>query len=504
MIVRDGNAIPPRGSTELREGDELHILVRSELRDEVEELTERWAEGPDRRARPAAAAAAAAPPRSSRCGPAREATTRSRRARSTAIPVVAVLRSRRDAPAPTGRPRRRPLRGDSARAWSRSAAAGRWPAGASGAPQRGGRRPGRAGLVAGGDRRPDRARRLIGRHSSARALRRRRRRRSRRRRRRGRRRRRRPSRRRRARRRRRRPSRRSSASMPPSTSIRASPTSGARRSTLSGEASMKDWPPQPGLTVMQRTMSARPRSSATASTGVPGLIAMPARQPSSRIAARVRLACGVASSWKVIESAPASANSSIWRSGASIIRWTSTTPPASWTWSAIEPSDQRPDRDRRDEVAVHHVEVDHPRAGVHHLVDLGAEPGEVGREDRRRDPRRSAISSRHPLAHGRSLLAPRRSARALSIECAAGLAFMSSVLLIRAIVWCSPQLGHCETSSKRLQTVHAAQAARQLGRAQPGLAAARAWGPAAADSTPPARLAGIAHRPNHRPPSGGR
>jgi hypothetical protein len=26
---------------------------------------------------------------------------------------------------------------------------------------------------------------------------------------------------------------------------------------------------------------------------------------------------------------------------------------------------------------------------------------------------------------------------------------MSSVLLIRAIVWCSPQLGHCETSSKR-------------------------------------------------------
>jgi len=32
--------------------------------------------------------------------------------------------------------------------------------------------------------------------------------------------------------------------------------------------------------------------------------------------------------------------------------------------------DQRSDRDRRDEVAVHHVEVDHPRAGVHHLLDL--------------------------------------------------------------------------------------------------------------------------------------
>jgi cell volume regulation protein A len=46
VIVRDGNAIPPRGSTELREGDELHILVRSELRDEVEAMTKRWATGP--------------------------------------------------------------------------------------------------------------------------------------------------------------------------------------------------------------------------------------------------------------------------------------------------------------------------------------------------------------------------------------------------------------------------------------------------------------------------
>lgn len=46
VIVRDGNAIPPRGSTELREGDELHILVRSELRDEVEKLTKKWAKGP--------------------------------------------------------------------------------------------------------------------------------------------------------------------------------------------------------------------------------------------------------------------------------------------------------------------------------------------------------------------------------------------------------------------------------------------------------------------------
>jgi cell volume regulation protein A len=46
VIVRDGTAIPPRGSTELREGDELHVLVRGELREEVEQLTRRWHEGP--------------------------------------------------------------------------------------------------------------------------------------------------------------------------------------------------------------------------------------------------------------------------------------------------------------------------------------------------------------------------------------------------------------------------------------------------------------------------
>jgi potassium/hydrogen antiporter len=46
VIVREGKAIAPRGSTELREGDELHVLVRSDLRDEVEKQTQRWAKGP--------------------------------------------------------------------------------------------------------------------------------------------------------------------------------------------------------------------------------------------------------------------------------------------------------------------------------------------------------------------------------------------------------------------------------------------------------------------------
>jgi cell volume regulation protein A len=53
VIVRDGAAIPPRGSTELREGDELHLLVRRELRDEVEAMTNKWAEGPIGREAPA-------------------------------------------------------------------------------------------------------------------------------------------------------------------------------------------------------------------------------------------------------------------------------------------------------------------------------------------------------------------------------------------------------------------------------------------------------------------
>ena len=75
VIVRDGRAIPPRGSTEVREGDELHILVRGELRDEVEELTERWHEGP---VGDAAAAAPAASRRRRRSSPSARARGRRR------------------------------------------------------------------------------------------------------------------------------------------------------------------------------------------------------------------------------------------------------------------------------------------------------------------------------------------------------------------------------------------------------------------------------------------
>jgi potassium/hydrogen antiporter len=46
VIVRGGEAIPPRGSTEIQTGDELHLLVRHEVKDRVEILTERWRSGP--------------------------------------------------------------------------------------------------------------------------------------------------------------------------------------------------------------------------------------------------------------------------------------------------------------------------------------------------------------------------------------------------------------------------------------------------------------------------
>jgi cell volume regulation protein A len=46
VIVRRGSAIPPRGSTEIEAGDELHVLVRREAHPEVERLSEQWREGP--------------------------------------------------------------------------------------------------------------------------------------------------------------------------------------------------------------------------------------------------------------------------------------------------------------------------------------------------------------------------------------------------------------------------------------------------------------------------
>jgi cell volume regulation protein A len=46
VIVRGGQAIPPRGSTTIEAGDRLHVLVRQEVAADMRVLTERWQYGP--------------------------------------------------------------------------------------------------------------------------------------------------------------------------------------------------------------------------------------------------------------------------------------------------------------------------------------------------------------------------------------------------------------------------------------------------------------------------
>ena len=46
LIVRQGTALPPRGSTMIEAGDELHLLIRREARETVGALTSRWRKGP--------------------------------------------------------------------------------------------------------------------------------------------------------------------------------------------------------------------------------------------------------------------------------------------------------------------------------------------------------------------------------------------------------------------------------------------------------------------------
>jgi cell volume regulation protein A len=94
VIVRDGRAIPPRGSTEVREGDELHILVRGELREEVEELTRQWHRGPV--GAPVVEAVARRGSQVFTVRPAGEIADSSAPKEIDGIAVAAILRSRRD------------------------------------------------------------------------------------------------------------------------------------------------------------------------------------------------------------------------------------------------------------------------------------------------------------------------------------------------------------------------------------------------------------------------
>ncbi len=98
VIVRDGKAIPPRGSTELREGDELHVLVRGELRAEVEDLAQRWHEGPIGTPAPPTLPPRGAPQVFSVRPVFDDGDDPSDPKHVGGVPVVALLRSRRDRP----------------------------------------------------------------------------------------------------------------------------------------------------------------------------------------------------------------------------------------------------------------------------------------------------------------------------------------------------------------------------------------------------------------------
>jgi potassium/hydrogen antiporter len=100
VIVRGDEAIPPRGSTILRAGDRLHVLLRSELSRDVHRIVERWRSGPigpspRRRAQPQGRS----PLFSVR--PLQQADLEGDAAHPTAVaggPVAAQLRIRRDVP----------------------------------------------------------------------------------------------------------------------------------------------------------------------------------------------------------------------------------------------------------------------------------------------------------------------------------------------------------------------------------------------------------------------
>ena len=230
---------------------------------------------------------------------------------------------------------------------------------------------------------------------------------------------------------------------------------------------MNGCPPQPGLTVMHSAMSIAPATSASAPTGVAGLIATPT--PAPALANQIRgigdVRGGLGVKGDRVARPPARSRTTC-RSGRSIIRCTSSIAAGRVRLLAQRTHDQRPDRDRRHEVAVHHIHMDHPRAGVQHLPDLLAQSA------RSRRTGSTAPRARPSAAHLADALIS-----ACSIE--------------------SPQLLHL-TSRRRghahdrrvlaavgthrgeleaVQAVHAAVAPRQVRRAQPRLAAVRAQRP---------------------------
>ena len=99
VIVRDDQAIPPRGTTRLRAGDRLHVLIRQESARELYDIRDRWHSGPigrPPRPRPAVKRARGGllGRRVARAG----RRSRAPGARSARRPVIEQLRIRRDEP----------------------------------------------------------------------------------------------------------------------------------------------------------------------------------------------------------------------------------------------------------------------------------------------------------------------------------------------------------------------------------------------------------------------
>jgi cell volume regulation protein A len=98
LIVRDGEALPPRGSTKLVAGDRLHLVVRNEVASELDRLLDLWHTGPigpppapSTRPRSYAAISSIRPWRPGDGNPARPSVV-------SGVPVVRDMRTRRDLP----------------------------------------------------------------------------------------------------------------------------------------------------------------------------------------------------------------------------------------------------------------------------------------------------------------------------------------------------------------------------------------------------------------------
>jgi len=114
---------------------------------------------------------------------------------------------------------------------------------------------------------------------------------------------------------------------PPSTDIsRSRPFSAAQSLTydiLGMHSEMNDCPPNPGCTVITRTMSTSGRYSSSSWTGVSGLTDIPALMPRDLISWMAPRMSPTASQWTVTRSHPASAKSLTYLIGSCIIRWAS-------------------------------------------------------------------------------------------------------------------------------------------------------------------------------------